>query len=61
LNFRKTLTGVKANVAHLLSFDFENKVQGSRGSESIEKVLNREIGFQDHKKVLTLAKRYINY
>jgi len=55
------LTGVKANVAHLLSFDFENKVQGSRGSESIEKVLNREIGFQDHKKVLTLAKRYINY
>ena len=32
-----------------------------RGIESIEKVLNFKIGFQDLKKVLNLAKMYIRY
>ena len=32
-----------------------------RGIESIEKVLNCEIGFQDLEKVLNLAKMYIKY
>jgi len=32
-----------------------------RGIESIEKVLNYEIGFQDFEKVLNLAKTYIRY
>jgi len=32
-----------------------------RGVESIEKVLNFKIGFQDFEKVLNLAKMYIRY